>query len=85
MASMVNPYEALHLYKSVCYTQINFLLLLTALQPHEIQTLQSQVVNALLQKIRLPVTFPRAIVFASTKSLGLGVPELDFHQGYSKI
>ena len=84
-AIKATPYEAMQLYRSVYYAQIGFSLPSISLKSHEIQSLQSQALTALLRKVKLPITFPRALVFASTEHLGLGVPELGFQQGYTKI
>ena len=85
LATQTTPYEALQLYRSVYYAQICYPLPSTSLQTQELQSLQSSAVNALLQKVKLPVTFPRAVVFAPTDRLGLGIPEIGFHQGYTKL
>ena len=81
----VTPHGALHLYKTVYFTQISFSLPTTSLKSSEIQSLQSKVISSLLRKLKLPPTFPRALVFSSHTRLALDVPDFEFTQGLQKV
>ena len=81
----LSPHGALHLYKTVYFTQISFSLPSTSLQSHEIKALTSKIIASLLRKMKLPSTFPRALVFSSHSRLALDVPDLEFAQGYTKV
>ena len=81
----MSPHGALHLYKTVYYTQISFSMPSTSLPAHDIKALTSRIIASLLRKMKLPSTFPRALVFSSHSRLALDVPDLEFAQGYSKV
>ena len=72
------PHGALHLYKTVYFTQIGFSLPSTSLQTHEVKSLKSSIISTLLRKLNLPKTFPSALVFWSHSILALEVPDLEF-------
>ena len=79
------PYEALHLYKTVYHPQISFSLPTTSLGPAEVKSLQSNLIGTLMLKMKLPRTYPRALVFAPHSRMGLGIPDLEFVQGLQKV
>ena len=70
-ASPVTPYEALHLFQTVYFSQISFSLSSTSFRPKEIKKLQSKIIVTLLRKLHLPHTFPRVIVYAPTSHMGI--------------
>ena len=81
----LSPHGALHLYKTVYYTEINFSIPSTSLPTYDIKTLTSKIITSLLRKMKLPSTFPRALVYSLHSRLALDVTDIEFAQGYSKV